>query len=154
MKGRTLEDQVAVAIQYYSRNDWNDLIASYCNGQLSHIKTSLKFKEAESFYDHPKDISQLLQSCAAKSLQSCPTLWDSMACSPPGSSVHGILQSRILEWVAISSSRGSSQPRDRTHIFYVSCIGSRRRQWHPTPVLLPGKSHEWKSLVGCSPWGR
>ena len=30
----------------------------------------------------------------------------------------------------------------------------RRRQWHPTPVLLPGKSHGWKSLVGCSPWGR
>ena len=29
-----------------------------------------------------------------------------------------------------------------------------RRQWHPTPVLLPGKSHGWKSLVGCSPWGR
>ena len=32
--------------------------------------------------------------------------------------------------------------------------GGRRRQWHPTPVLLPGKSHEWRSLVGCSPWGR
>ena len=30
----------------------------------------------------------------------------------------------------------------------------RRRQWHPTPVLLPGKSHGWRSLVGCSPWGR
>ena len=29
----------------------------------------------------------------------------------------------------------------------------RRRQWHPTPVLLPGKSHGWRSLVGCSPWG-
>ena len=33
------------------------------------------------------------------------------------------------------------------------CYG-RRRQWHPTPVLLPGKSHGWRSLVGCSPWGR
>ena len=30
----------------------------------------------------------------------------------------------------------------------------RRRQWHPTPVLLPGKSHGWRSLLGCSPWGR
>ena len=38
-----------------------------------------------------------------KSLQSCPTLWDPMDCSPPGSSVHGILQTRILEWVAMSS---------------------------------------------------
>ena len=41
-----------------------------------------------------------------------------MDCSPPGSSVHGILQARVLEWVVISSSRGSSQPRDRT---WVSC---------------------------------
>ena len=49
----------------------------------------------------------------AKSLQSCLTLCDPMDWSPPGSSVHGMLQARILEWVAISSSRGSSQPRDR-----------------------------------------
>ena len=39
-----------------------------------------------------------------------------MDCSPPGSSVHGVLQGRILEWVVMPSSRGSSQPRDRTHI--------------------------------------
>ena len=44
-------------------------------------------------------------------LQSCLTFCDPMDCSPPGSSVHGILQARILEWVAISFSRGSSQPR-------------------------------------------
>ena len=44
----------------------------------------------------------------AKSLQSCPTLCDPVDCSPPGSSIHGILQARILEWVAISFSRGSS----------------------------------------------
>ena len=48
----------------------------------------------------------------AQSLQSCPTLCDPRDCSPPGSSVHGILQARKLEWVAISSSRGSSQLRD------------------------------------------
>ena len=46
-------------------------------------------------------------------------------CSPPGSSIYGILQARILEWVAISFSKGSSQPRDRTHISFVSCIGRR-----------------------------
>ena len=57
-----------------------------------------------------------------KSLQSCLTLCDSMDCSPPGSSVHGIFQARILEWVAISFSRGSSWPRDWNHI---SCIGRR-----------------------------
>ena len=44
--------------------------------------------------------------------QSCPTPWDPMDYSPPGSAVHGILQARILEWVAISLSMGSSQPRD------------------------------------------
>ena len=48
--------------------------------------------------------------------QSCPTLCDPMNCSPPGTSVHGILQNRILEWVAIPFSRGSSQPRDWTQI--------------------------------------
>ena len=51
--------------------------------------------------------------------QSCLTLWDAMDCSPPGFSVHGILQARILEWVAMLSSRASSQPRDQTQ---VSCI--------------------------------
>ena len=50
-------------------------------------------------------------------------LGDPMDCSPPGSSVHGIPQARILEWVAMPSSQGSSQSRHRTHVFYVSCIG-------------------------------
>ena len=53
--------------------------------------------------------------------QSCPALCYPVDCSPPGSPVHGISQARILEWVAISSSRGSSWPRDRTHISCVSC---------------------------------
>ena len=48
--------------------------------------------------------------------QSCPTPWDPMDYSPPGSAVHEILQARILEWVAISLSRGSSQPRDGTWV--------------------------------------
>ena len=54
--------------------------------------------------------------------QSCPTLCDPMDCSPPGSSVHGILQARLLEWVAKSFSRGSSWLRDQA---WVSCIASR-----------------------------
>ena len=59
----------------------------------------------------------------SKSLQSCPTLCDPMDCSPSGSSIHGILQARILGWVAISFSRGSSPPRDQTMSPRVSCIG-------------------------------
>ena len=39
-------------------------------------------------------------------------------------------------------------------VFALSKSERQRRQWHPTPVLLPGKSHGWRSLVGCSPWGR
>ena len=52
--------------------------------------------------------------------QSCPTLCDPVDCSLPGSSVHGILQARILEWVAISFSRGSSQPRDQTQVSHIA----------------------------------
>ena len=52
-----------------------------------------------------------------------PTLCNPMDCSPPGSSVHGILQARTLKWVAVPSSKGSSQPRDRTHISCFSCTG-------------------------------
>ena len=54
--------------------------------------------------------------------QSCLTLYDPVDCNPPGSSVHGILQARILEWAAISFFRGSSRPRDRT---WVSGIAGR-----------------------------
>ena len=56
--------------------------------------------------------------CSCMHAQSCPTLCNPMDCSPPASSVHVILQARILEWAGISSSRGSSQPRDGTQ---VSC---------------------------------
>ena len=64
----------------------------------------------------------LLQHMKKKVAQSCPTLCDTMYCSSPGFSVHGILQARTLEWEAISFSRGSSGPRDRTQ---VSCIAGR-----------------------------
>ena len=69
--------------------------------------------------------SPSLWNVHAKPLQSCPTLCNPLDCGPPGSSVHGILQARILEWAAISFSRGSSGPRDRTHVSYVAYIGRR-----------------------------
>ena len=52
-----------------------------------------------------------------------PDSCDPVDCSPQGSSVPGILQARMLEWVAMPSSRGSSQPRDRTRVSFISCIG-------------------------------
>ena len=72
--------------------------------------------------------------------QSCPTLCYSMGCSPPGSFVHGILQARILEWVAIPFFRGSSQSRDWTR---VSDTAGRfftiwaTREGHLRPLWLP-----------------
>ena len=68
------------------------------------------------------------------------TLWT--LSSPPGSSVHGIFQARILEWVAMASSRGSSWPRDRTLISYVSCVGRQilYHQRHLTTVI------QWSSI--------
>ena len=59
--------------------------------------------------------------------QSCPTLCDPVDCSPPISSVHGILQARILECVAISFSRGSSRPRDQTQVSHIA--GRRFNLW-------------------------
>ena len=55
-----------------------------------------------------------------KVVQSCPTLGDPMDSSLPGSSVQGILQARILEWVAVPFSRGSCQPRDRTQVSRIA----------------------------------
>ena len=77
-----------------------------------------------------------------------PTLWDPMDFSPPGSSVHGILQAWILKWVATPSSRGSSLHRDQTDVSYVSCIGRwilyhlGSPQAHPSVV-------EMDMFVGC-----
>ena len=70
--------------------------------------------------------------------QSCPILCDPMDCSPPGSSVHGISQARILEWVAIPFSRGSSRPRVWT---WVSCIAGR---------FFTVSHQTWESNAGSS----
>ena len=69
-----------------------------------------------------------------KSLQSCPNLCDPIDCSPPASSVQGILQARIVEWVATTSSRGTSQLRDQTHISL--CL--LHWQVHSLPLPPPG----------------
>ena len=72
----------------------------------------------------------------AKLLQPCPSLYDPMDCSTPGSSVHGFFQARILEWVAISFSSESSQPKDQTHISYVFCI-DRQAPYHEPHLGSP-----------------
>ena len=65
--------------------------------------------------------------------QSCPTFCDSVNCSWPGSSVHGIFQARVLEWGAIAFSRSSSWPRDRTQVSLI--VGRRFTVWATREVL-------------------
>ena len=62
---------------------------------------------------------------SVQSFQFCPTLWGPMDCSPPDSSVHGTSQERTLEWVAMPSSRGSSQPTDWTASFMSPALAGR-----------------------------
>ena len=69
--------------------------------------------------------NQSLSAQFSSVAQSCSTLCNPMDYSLPGSSVHGILQARILEWVAMTSSRGALQPRDQTQVSCVSCIAGR-----------------------------
>ena len=74
---------------------------------------------------HVISSKNILMCVHAQLLQSGPTLCNLIDCSPPGSFVHGILQARILEWVAMPSSRGYSQPRDWTLVSQGSCIAGR-----------------------------
>ena len=102
----------------------------------------------------------------AKSLQLCPTLCDLVDCSPPGSSVHRILQARILEWVAMPSSRGSSQPKYQACVSYISCTGRQVLYHLEASISLGGqatvelldtsaleKPEESKSRGGSGFWG-
>ena len=90
-----------------------------------------------------------------------------MDCSLPGSSVHGILQARILEWVAISFSRGSSQPRDWTRVsFLAAAPAAKSLQWcltlcdprdgsppgSPVPGILQVRTLEWVAISFSNAW--
>ena len=89
-------------------------------------------------------------------VQLCPTLWDPMDCSPPGSSVHGIFQARILELVAMPSSRGSSWLRNQTWVscltgegnvypLWYSCLENsmHRGAWRATVHGVTKSRHDW-----------
>ena len=86
---------------------------------------------------HHKIATPALLPISVLSPHSCLTLCDRMDSNPPGSSVHGILQARILEWVAFPFSRGSSPPRDRTQVSRI--VGGFFISWAtreaPTPSL-------------------
>ena len=82
----------------------------------------------------------------AKLLQSCQTLCDTMDCSLAGSSLHGILEARILEWVAVPSSRGSSHHKDRIHSSYIFCI-VRRVLYHYCHLGSPPYIHILNNVI-------
>ena len=86
-------------------------------------------KQDGSSSKNSKQIHHVFGVCSVT--QSCPALCNPMDYSPPGSSVHGVFQERLLEWVAISFSGGSSRPRDRTCISCTSLIG-RQILYHCT----------------------
>ena len=90
--------------------------------------------------------------------QSCLTLWNPTDCSPPGSSVHGILQARILEWVAMPSSRGSSQPSDQTQVSHIAgrfftIWATKGLQVNNSETTIPLKTHS-TSLTSDISWFR
>ena len=103
------------------------------------MKESSEFLGVFSFY--PKLLTQKESEVA----QLCPTLCDPVDCSPPGSSVHGILQARILKWVAISFFRGSSRLRDQTQVSHVA--GRRFILW-ATREGLANADCMWLSVKG------
>ena len=99
----------------------------------------------------------------SETAQSCLTLCDPMDCSLQGSSVHGIFQARVLEWIAISFSRGSSQPRDRTRV--SSTAGRRFTVWATREEYIyyiyqarkdPDAGKDWrqeeKGTIGWDGW--
>ena len=88
-----------------------------CKDGLTYVDQSMWYTTLIKEKTKTVWLSQCLLSYSVES-DSC----DPMDCNPPGSSVHGISQARMLEWVAIPFSRGSSQPRDWTHVSCVSCI--------------------------------
>ena len=87
----------------------------YCSGLVS-TPNPLLPGIVESEREGIKQALELSTMLSKHRVQSWLTLCDPMVCSPPGSSVHGILLAKMLKWVAMPSSRGSFQPRDLTHV--------------------------------------
>ena len=135
-------------IQSWFPLGWTGLI-SLQSKRLSDVFSSTTIWKHHLFSTQPSLWSNYY-SVLCTVIQSCLTLWDPMDCSPPGFSVHGISQTRILEWVAIPFSRESSWPRDRT---WVSCVGGgfftvwatreAPEYWSRWPIPSPGDLPDW-----------
>ena len=109
--------------------------------------------QADTWPSEPqgKPMSCIESESESEVAQSCPTLCDTMDCSLAAFSLHGILQARVLEWVAISFSRGSSRPRDRTQVSWIpgrrfNLWATREAQWFEVKSVCS----TWKAWNQCS----
>ena len=145
---------------------WSGLVASLStvNNRCWHFKLTFNFSEPGCYFwlgcvETMQNESSLNNFhtvlCGAVS-QSCTTLCDPMDCSLPGSSIRGIFQARLLEWVAMPSCKESSWPRDRIQVSYASCIGRqilatstlRTRQEFLKAHSLAAQLHQEKRSFG------
>ena len=113
---------------------------------LPMLSASLQYQSWQ-IWVHLDSCSQVIPFKWSEVAQSCPTLCDPMGCSLPGSSIHGIFQAIVLEWIAISFSRGSSQPRDQTR---VSRTAGRRFTIWATREILSNTLNSSKKIESVS----
>ena len=120
-------------------NCWNDTNGDFPGSPV--VRTPCFHCRGHKF--NPWSRSGILCMCLAAQL--CLTHCDPVDCSPPGSSVLGILQARILEWIAMPSSKGSSQPRDQTQVSRIAgrfftdwATKEAQEYWNGQPIPLPG----------------
>ena len=118
------------------------LITETCleNSLHLYVYISMAYTSAISFLNNTDNQSESESEIA----QSCPILWDPIDCSLPGSSIHRIFQARVLEWVAISFSRGSSRPKEQSRVCYIYLYW----QAGSLPLGPPGKP----KLIGWTRW--
>ena len=138
------QEHMLAVTELYAVNsvDMENDLSVYClhflskTWRFSHLSRFIKQWLRAFFFPQRWQLPGILLLCdvCALSLQSSPTLWDPMDYSQPGSSVHGLLQARILEWVAMPSSKRSFQPRDGT------CASSVSLHWQEgsLPLMPPG----------------
>ena len=119
----TLEKTDSLDLMFPGCDAWNNCMILWLKQDRWTEEPGLVMTRLSHWIHSPQSYPTSRLVCLLAQL--CPTICDPMDCSLPGSSVHGILQAGILEWVAIPSSRGSSQPRDRTHVSCVSCTAGR-----------------------------